>query len=141
MDLSIKENRIKAIEEIQKSFISELVSKGIELSPNAICRISGFSIEIGCVEQNSIKDTDFFYSSIELYSAIGDAVWSINENKINFGSSGSFTPKDKSSYWRIIHAASIIKNWDICCELVNRHCLMYIELMKKIETQTNIKQQ
>jgi len=51
--------------------------------------------------------------------------------EISLGSSDCFTPEVKESYWRIVHATSILKNWDIACDIINTHCKMYADLEKE----------
>ncbi len=73
-------------------------------------------------------------TAIELYAKRYDNELGFGrkENEINFGSSGSFNPSERESYWRTIHAASVLKNWAIVSEIVNIHCKMYSDLSKKI---------
>ena len=65
-----------------------------------------------------------FASEITLYAAA--------PNKIYFGSSGSFNPTVRESYWRTIHAASILKRWELATKIINLHCNMYADLEKQI---------
>lgn len=103
------------LDNLEESFITELRSNGVELSDDVVCRIYDSVIRIRL---------DTFGSDIELYAIYYDEEISLGnkENRILFGASGSFDPSDKASYWRTIHAASILKNWDIVCKLVNDYC-------------------
>jgi hypothetical protein len=113
------------VKKIEDSFLSELRINLFELAPNAVCRISEGNIELGI----SGKDNKMaFASSIELYGV--DRFFN-RGNAMNFGSSGNFTPEVKESYWRTIHAASLLKNWDKACEIINNHCKMYSDLQKE----------
>lgn len=71
------------------------------------------------------------YSEITLY-AKDTSFGRNNPNQINFGTSGSFNPEDENSYWRIIHAASCLKNWEIVCEIVNDFCEKHRKLEEDI---------
>jgi hypothetical protein len=136
-NLKTKEDRQEAIKQIENSFIKAMKENNIELSDDAVCRINSNSIVLGISAVDKYGEKNYqiaFASDIELYAINYDDELGlgIKENKINIGSYGSFTPKDRESYWRIIHAASILKNWDIVSEIVNTYCKMYSDLCKKI---------
>lgn len=128
LDLTKEEDRIKAIEEVNNSFISQLKDNGVELSNDVVCDVGRGSVIIG------IKNTDVrskrrieIASEIEIYSDE-----SRMGNGLSAGSSGAFNPTNKASYWRTIHAASILTNWGFVCEVVNTHCKMYSDLVELI---------
>lgn len=106
MDLTKVENRKSFIKECEISLINELKSNRINLSERAVANIYMWRVEIG-VNYQSREDFDMdFASEITIY---------IDEEKptITYGTSGSFNPLEKdASYWRTIHAAEIIKNWN-----------------------------
>jgi hypothetical protein len=133
-DLTTLQGRKEAIKEIENSFLAELRNNGIELSEEAVCRIYENSIELGIIAIGKYAEKGYkmaFASDIQLYVK-PDNIFGSKENEINFGSSGYFNPSVRESYWRTIHAASILKNWGIACEIVNKHCKMYSDLCKKI---------
>lgn len=102
---------------IQEEFLNEFKSLGMMLSKDMVVMIHGNNVTVGLqIEPNRIA----FGSDIVIYSR--ETGFLKRENKINFGSSGSFNPDDQVPYWRTIHAAEFIKNWDKVCEVVNKYC-------------------
>lgn len=134
-DLTTQEGRIAEIKSIENSFLISLRGNSFDVCPDAVCRINRNSIELGIAATGSYMDKGFkmaFASDITLYVAEPDDIFGRRHNEINFGSSGSFNPSVSESYWRTIHAASILKNWEMACEIVNAHCKMYSDLEKEI---------
>ena len=136
-NLKTKEDRQEAIKQIENSFLITMKGNGIELSDDAVCRINQSSIELGISAIGKYAEKGYqmvFASDIELYakSYEDELGFGRKENEINFGSSGSFNPSEMESYWRTIHAASVLKNWQVVSEIVNTHCKMYSDLSKKI---------
>lgn len=136
-NLKTKEDRQEAIKQIENSFLITMKGNGIELSDDAVCRINQSSIELGISAISKYAEKGYqmvFASDIELYAKSYDDELGFGrkENEINFGSSGSFNPSEMESYWRTIHAASVLKNWQVVSEIVNTHCKMYSDLSKKI---------
>jgi hypothetical protein len=121
MNLKTEQGRKSAIEEIEQSFIKSLREIGVELSDEACCEVRGLSIEL------SYDKSGWF--EVLIRTNRGEF------NTINFGSTGSFTPENKEAYWRTIHAASILKNWDKVCQSVNEHCKKYSYLVEQIKKQ------
>jgi hypothetical protein len=122
-NLTTEQGRKSAIEEIEQSFINSLREIGVEISDEATCDIVS-----NCI--------DLFHQNLGMSQV---TIWVKKENyvknAINFGSSGSFTLEETALYWRTIHAASILKNWEKVCESVNHHCKMYSELVEEIYKQ------
>lgn len=134
-DLKTREGRVAEIKAIEDSFLIALRGNSFDVCPNAVCSINKSSIELGIAATGSYMDKGFkmaFASEISLYSVDFDGYFGRKENEINFGSTGSFNPSVSESYWRTIHAASILKNWEMACEIVNTHCKMYADLEKEI---------
>lgn len=121
MNLKTEQGRKQAIEEIETSFIQSLREIGVELSETARCEVRENTIGL-------FYDKDWFVE-VALRKKRNE------QNTINYGSTGSFTPKDQREYWRTIHAASILKNWDKVCEAVNEHCKRYSDLVEEIQKQ------
>ena len=121
MNLKTEQGRKSAIEEIETSFIKSLREIGVELSETARCEVSENTIGL-------FSDKDWFIE-VTLRKKRNE------QNTINYGNTGSFTPKDQRAYWRTIHAASILKNWDKVCEAVNEHCKRYSDLVNEIKKQ------
>ena len=131
-DYSIKENRVKALDAINDNCIKKLKEAGVELHKNASCSVSDQSVEIGIKKPKdkfiSISSMINFYPK---YYPLGNE----KECKINFGTSGSFTCKDEIPYWRTVTAASILKNWKKSCQVIEKCCKDYRELIKEMEAQ------
>jgi hypothetical protein len=123
-ELKTEQGRKSAIEEIEQSFIKSLREIGVELSEGATCDMLCSS----CI--------DLYHYDLSMSQV---TIWAKHKTnpitKINFGSSGSFTPEETALYWRTIHAASILKNWGKVCEAVNHHCKLYSELVEEIMKQ------
>lgn len=134
-DLTTQEGRKAQLKAIEDSFLLSLRGNSFDVCPNAVCKVSRNAIELGISATGSYLDRGFtmaFASEINLYSAEPDSVFGRKENEINFGSSGSFSPEREESYWRTVHAASVLKNWVLASEIVNTHCKMYADLEKEI---------
>ena len=138
--MKLTEEQIEArraiLTEMENSLIKELKENGVELSETAVCRISSHHIEIGIAATGKYAEKGFtteFASEINLYSKkeADELGFRKKDNEINFGSSGVFTPENYLPYWRTIHAASILKNWEKSCEIVNKYCAMYTNLVNQ----------
>jgi hypothetical protein len=92
------------------------LNKVLNLAPNATIEPNRRGVVIG-IEHSDHKDRMAFASDISMQSYSFDDTAPINF-KINFGSSGSFTPENKASYWRTLHASEVLKNWDVVCEIL-----------------------
>lgn len=141
-DLKTKEGRVAEIEKIENSFLVTLKTNGFDISDDAVCQINRSNIELGIAATGSYMDKGFkiaFGSAITLYASDPENIFGRKENEINFGSTGCFTPDVRESYWRTIHAATILKNWDVACQVINEHCKMYADLEKEIfDTNRNV---
>jgi len=125
------------LQKLEKSFLESLRTIKVELSQEAVCNISDNVIELGILAPKEKQEKGYkilFGSEIDLYCA-NKSILRNKENTINFGTSGSFTPNDKSSYWRIVHAYSVLKKWNKVSETVNSHCKMYSELFDNYKNQ------
>lgn len=119
--------------QLENNFIEELGSF-IELSKDAICRITGsdfyFKIQLGIVEKD--KDSSYFGhiafgSEVDLskVNKLISSEKSVDIYEINHGSMGAYDPSCKESYWRTIHAANILKNWDEVVKLIEKYYIAY----------------
>lgn len=134
-NLTTKEGRIAEIKKLENSFLMALRDNGFDVAFDAVCNINKNSIELGIAATGAYMDKGFkmaFASEINMYAAEPDSILGREENRINFGSSGSFSPSVKESYWRTIHAASLLKNWEVASNIVNIHCKRYADLEKEI---------
>src|SRR5690606_21072246 len=128
-----KEGRIAEIEKLENSFLAALRANGFDVAPDAVCQINKNSIELGIAATGTYMDRGFkmaFASDISLYAAEPDSICR-KENELNIGSSGCFTPHVKESYWRTIHAASLLKNWALASDIVNTYCKRYADLKRE----------
>jgi len=123
-DLSTKEGRQRQFDDIEASLISSLLTNGIFLCPNAVCRVARDSVQIGIEKTGGEKAEMLFASVVTIYTS--------NGNEINFGSSGAFSPDNSGAYWRTIHAANILNNWAKSCEIINTHCQRYEALEEEV---------
>lgn len=112
---------------LRNNFLKDLRNAGVELSDDAICRISENYVEISISKIDKPTEAAFG-SSIELY-AKQDNILSKRENQISVSSSGNFDPSCRESYYKHIHTASILKNWKIVCDIVNDYCKTFSEYM------------
>lgn len=134
-DLSTKEGRTAAIQDINDGFIWTLRANHLEISPEAVCRVGMSYIELGIAASGAYLAKGFkiaFASTVELHCASNNLLIGERENEINICGSGNFDPSVKEGYWRTIHAAEILKNWEVVCAIVNTHCKMYDDLEKAI---------
>jgi hypothetical protein len=137
-NLTTEQGRKSAIEQIEQSFINSLRDIGVELSEEVVCSIHSSCITIGIKPLTKpIKNYPkmCFASEVGIDVKQDDDMFGARPNKINFCTSGSFDNTQREGYWRTIHAASILKNWEKVCETVNEHCKMYSELAQEIYRQ------
>jgi len=126
-DLTTKEGRIKALNIIEMDCIKRLRQAGVETSPFVKIRINDYCAVISiCIDKIDSGE-------ITIYNSLPSILNNKKESTINFGTSGEFNPTNLFSYWRTIHAASILKNWETACKIVNESCQKFINLEKEIE--------
>lgn len=121
--ISLEFKIIKKMTTEEINLIKELKENGFELSDKAMVWLSDNSLTIGILEINN-KSNYFgqmaFASEVTIYNKT-----LLNKKEtdltINFGTSGSFTPENKSSYWKTIHAATILKNWGVFCKIMKKY--------------------
>jgi hypothetical protein len=117
------------IRKLRINFLDELRKTGVELSENADCRIYERSVSLFLSNENETVDGSYkicIYASVDGYLGFKSCM-----NSLLIGSNGAISPLDISSYWRILHSASILKNWDSVCEIVNKYCRKHEELLKR----------
>jgi hypothetical protein len=72
-------------------------------------------------------------SIIEVYLKTNNEINLGNKDIVmNFSISCSLNPSDKENYWKVIHAATILKNWDKFVEITNKYHKQHLELLDKI---------
>lgn len=131
LDLTKEKDRISAIKDIKQSFLKSLKENNFEISDDALCTVHNNYIILG-ISINKSMEAFAFNSQIELFANNNLKGFDKKENKISISSSSSFDKNLLQSYWKIIHAASILKNWDVASEIVNIHCAMYENLVNEI---------
>ena len=139
-NLTTKEGRTDAINTIEKSFLTALRVSECDIADDAVCIVERTCIKLGIAAIGDYKKKGYkveFASEISLYAAEQNSTFRRRENEINFGSSGCFTPEVRASYWRTVHAASILKKWTTVTEIINDHCAMYADLEKNLQHQSN----
>ena len=133
-DLKTIEGINAEVKKIEDSFLLTLRSNLFEICPNAVCKIGHNVIQLGIAESDlSYRARGYkmaSYSNIDLFAY--DRTTRYPGNKINCGLSEPFDPTIAESYWRIIHAATMLKNWELMCVIVNDHCMMYSDLAKEV---------
>lgn len=132
-DLKTAEGRQQASTALVADCLKAFEKAGIRLCDHATVRIDTSYLEIGIIELNSNSSyfgKTAFASDISFYAFNGSR-YGGRENSINFGSAGAFDPSDKASYWRTLHAAELIRNWDKACEICNEFCAKYEDLQQQ----------
>ncbi len=129
-----QENLEIAVKKLESDCLKTLRNHGVELSDEAVCTINQNGIELGISAIGKYAEKGYkmaFASNIELYAKTYNDKTGLgrNENEIDFGSSGSFNPSNRESYWRTIHASSILKNWGLASDIVNLYCRKYLDLV------------
>lgn len=107
------------MEKLEQNFLEKLRSIGIELSDNVVCSINRTHIEIG-LETSDKRFKLKPNSQIVLYSKNND-----NETKLSINDLSGFDPSNIENYWKIIHSASILKNWTEVSDIVDDCCREY----------------
>lgn len=107
---------VKSIEIRLSKYLKETE---IGFSENVVCKINSFSVTIGIKTGERYMD---WGSDLDLCFDRSGVM------TINFGTRGSFTPSDIASYWRTIHAALILENWEQVSRVVKIHFLKAKEL-------------
>jgi hypothetical protein len=120
-NLKTAKGREDAIKKIEKNYINELRNNGFELSNRACTIIRENKIDIYLIKSSMLPDIN---SILTIY--INDKL------SILFSCPVSFDISNKSSYWKTIHAASILKNWEKFIEITNKYHKQYLELLNKI---------
>lgn len=117
-DLSIEAERNRALDFVHDSYIVSLRNKGLSLADNAVAAIYGDRIDLALKGDGEYRT--MFASEVTIYVPHKN-----QEAKIAYGSSGSFDLKNKASYWRTLHAAEVLKKWDIVIWESSLYCLIY----------------
>ncbi len=117
-DLAIESEQKIALDSIHDSYIVSLRDKGLTLAENVGAAIYGDRIDLALKGDGEYRT--MFASEVTIYTPHKN-----QEAKIAYGSSGSFDLKNKVSYWKTLHAAEVLKNWDIVIGESSLYCLIY----------------
>ena len=98
----------------EKQLLNELKEAGFKFSDKTVLSLHCTHLAIA-ISKNSETERMLFASDINIY--FRDTSEENRDVKIGVASSHSFSPKNMASYWRIIHAATILKNWDKFIEI------------------------
>jgi hypothetical protein len=133
-NLKKESERIKAIRSIGVDFLEQLRAAGIELAPNVGFEVSDWGVNLFLIDK---EDKRVFASQIDI-QAYRETILGIDKNQISIGGSGAFTPDSSPAcYWRTIHAASILKNWEEACRIINNECRTFDALRSAIREENN----
>lgn len=102
------------MKKFERDFILDLKKNEFDIAQDAMVNMYITShnccMTLGILESNN---EDSYFGHMAFGSDITITKDNLNNKlEINFGSTGSFTPNKKASYYRTIHAATILKNWE-----------------------------
>lgn len=121
--METSEQRNARIQELNKAFITECRKCGLELSDNAICTISANYVRVFVLAENGSL---IFNSEVSFY---------VENNAVSMSvaSSSDFTPEHQGSFWKTIHAANFLQQWQVTIEIVQSFTERYSQLIKSFK--------
>jgi hypothetical protein len=124
----VNKNLRKQLEKLSKELEKQLINK-FEIGKNIYTRLSNSGIEVGLKNPNKEENRKIVFGS-EISFNYSGRVFLGEERRveINFGTTGSFTPKvegNEGAIWRTITAGEFLRNWEKIEELVIAFCLQY----------------
>lgn len=129
INLTTTEGRIEAVRALNLECKNSFKREGIEICEDALFALSRVRLEISIKSPNMEERESLFASEVSIYCKSD-----IRDNfSISVGSSGNITPEDIGPFWRVIHTANILNNWNIACELVMYYCNKYSKLIEDIK--------
>jgi hypothetical protein len=135
-NLKTEEGRIKAIEKIQISYIEDLIKNNFDFHKFTICEMYDDRFIFGIKyfnKEDENKTIRGLSSIIQVYLKTNNEINLGNKDILmNFSISCSFNPLSKENYWKVIHAATILKNWEKFIEITNKYHKKHLELLDKI---------
>lgn len=110
----------KVITELERvtEFRGRLLNAGINIPEATEIRLSRTYVEF--------RLPNAFGSSIELYYS-ATTFMGKRELSINFGTTGSFSPKDKAPMFRTMVAAMLLENWEALTKVIEKNYETMIE--------------
>jgi hypothetical protein len=119
-NLKTAKGREEAIRKIENEYIDELRNNGFELHQYLTCYM--FTDRIAFGVKNKV---------INVYLRTNNKL-DIVDAEINISTGSLINLTDEPNYWKIMHAATILKNWDKFLEITNKYHKQYLELLDKI---------
>jgi hypothetical protein len=119
-NLKTAKGREEAIRKIENEYIDELRSNNFELHQYLTCYM--FTDRIAFEFKNKV---------INVYLITNNKL-DIVDAGINISTGSLINQTDESNYWKVIHAATILKNWEKFIEITNKYHKQYLELLNKI---------
>lgn len=123
MDLTEEKVKKEAIGNICNQFVKTLKESDFIISEKAICTIGRNHISIGIEDLIDKVEADkkyVFGSEVEI-----DINRDTGKVMLSVCTMGSFDISSEPNYWRITHAASFLSKWELFCEIVKHHILLY----------------
>lgn len=123
---------MKEIEKIQSDLFKELQQLDLGFHPDLRGKVETSFVELGIINSKrpEILWSCEWCSEITIHTS--STIFGAREADINFGSSGSFIPKDKAQFWRTKHAWIVLDNWNIIIPIIEKYCTKVKELEKLI---------
>ena len=137
-DLKTEEGRKEAIKDLNIACDKAISEIGFTVAPNMVVKVDKYRVVIG-IKNSDIKREGWcmeWASDIEISCTREDIFERGNE--ISFGATGASTPADKAFYWRTIHAAGVLLNWQSVSKVVDEYCNKYRELEGQIRQSNRV---
>lgn len=132
--LTTEAGRKEAAEKLHQELFAKLKSVALGFHPELRGRIDETCISLGLIDEVEPERlySTMWASEILIYPAI-ERFGKIRNPGINFGGSGSFSPENTGPFWRTIHAAIILQNWEVLMPIFKDFCERYTILMNEIQ--------
>lgn len=132
--LTTEAGRKEAAENLHLELFAKLKSLNLGFHPELRGRIDETVIGLGIIDAVNPDriHTTMWGSEIQVYPAI-ERFGKVRFPEINFGASGSFSPENTGPFWRTIHAAIILQNWEVLMPIFKDFCERYTILMNEIQ--------
>lgn len=123
----MENERKQALSQLHLDFFKELQETGLGFHPELRGIINANSISLGIVnpkEPGSLHWVEFA-SDVTIYVAEKNIVRD-SPAEISVSGAGAFSPNVAPSYWKTIHAAIILQNWDLIQGICSKYCARYV---------------
>lgn len=140
IDLTVMENREKALTAIQDEFLANFRHIVKAVSAHAICRVSMRCIDIAVSQFDKWNpDATHFSSDIALYYKSYDPIQLDFEAdydvELGVGSANINSNTNTGMSWKIVHANGVVMHWNDVKLLVRSTLYKYNALVDEIEKQ------